>query len=68
MSVTTSPVARKYYAHKDLPVRTSLSRVTIWRMQKSGEFPPMVQLSPGRVGCPVEAVEAWLESRQTVGA
>ena len=66
MSVTAPPVARKYYAHKDLPIVTSLSRVTIWRMQKSGNFPPMVQLSPGRVGVSVEAVDAWLESRPAV--
>ena len=37
---------------------TGLSRSTIWRMQKVGEFPESVQISRGRVG--------WWESELTV--
>jgi prophage regulatory protein len=57
---------RRIYRLKELPRVTGLSLTTIWRLQKSGDFPPRVQLSPGRVGCLASAVDTWVESRQQV--
>jgi prophage regulatory protein len=48
--------------HKVLEL-TSLSRTTRWRMERRGEFPKRVRLSPGRVGWPQAAIEAWIRSR-----
>lgn len=42
---------------------TCLSRTTAWRLQKSGEFPPSVVLSPGRVGYRQREIDAWKRSR-----
>jgi prophage regulatory protein len=40
-----------------------LSDVTLWRMEKRGEFPQRRQISPGRVGYLKSELSAWLESR-----
>jgi predicted DNA-binding transcriptional regulator AlpA len=42
---------------------TGLSRTTAWRLQKRGEFPLPVVMSPGRVGWRESEVEAWQASR-----
>ena len=42
---------------------TSLSRTTRWRMERRGEFPKRVRLSPGRVGWRQADIEAWISSR-----
>jgi prophage regulatory protein len=43
---------------------TSLSRTTRWRMERRGEFPKRVRLSPGRVGWRQAEIEAWIRSHQ----
>jgi prophage regulatory protein len=42
---------------------TSLSRTTRWRLERRGEFPKRVRLSPGRVGWRQADIEAWIRSR-----
>jgi len=41
-----------------------LSRGTIWRMVRRGEFPPPLQLSPRRIGWRRSTVERWLAERE----
>ena len=41
----------------------SLSRTTRWRMERRGDFPKRVRLSPGRVGWLKADIEAWISSR-----
>ena len=45
---------------KDL---TGLSRTTAWRLQKAGDFPLPVAISPGRVGWRESEVRQWQVSR-----
>lgn len=45
--------------------RTSLSRPTLWRMVRRGDFPPSISISPGRVAWPESAVNAWIAARLT---
>ena len=40
-----------------------LSRTTIWRLEKSGDFPKRRQLSPRRVGWVESEVANWLEAK-----
>lgn len=40
-----------------------LSRTTVWRMQKSGDFPPCVQVSQNRVGWWQSELLAWRRAR-----
>ena len=42
---------------------TSLSKTTRWRMERRGEFPKRVRLSPGRIGWRLADIEAWISSR-----
>lgn len=40
----------------------SLSRTTLWRVIKNGQFPKPVRISPGRVGWRESAIIAWQEN------
>ncbi len=42
---------------------TGISRTTAWRMQKAGDFPGPVQITPGRVGWRESELLAWRASR-----
>jgi prophage regulatory protein len=54
----------QYYLRKTLLQKIPLSDVTIWRMEKLGQFPKRRQLSPGRVAWLASEVDAWVESRK----
>ena len=45
--------------------RTGLSRTTIWRMERTGNFPERVHLGSRAVGWREAALETWLVSRTT---
>lgn len=47
-------------------MRTGLSRVTIWRLEKQGKFPQRLQLTIGTVGWIDDEVDKWLQSRPRV--
>lgn len=49
---------------KAVTARTSLSRTTIWRLARKGEFPSPLKLSENRIGWSLNAIEAWLADRQ----
>jgi prophage regulatory protein len=44
-----------------------LSRVTLWKMRRSGDFPQPIKLSPNRIGWKLSAVRAWIASREKAG-
>ena len=48
---------------KEVVKRTGLSRVTLWRLEKSGQFPKRVNLTEARVGWAEEEIDEWIESR-----
>ncbi len=48
----------------DVCERLSVSRATLWRMTRRGDFPKPVQLSPGRVGVPVDEFDNWQRSKR----
>lgn len=56
------PILRK----REVSKRVGLSPVTIWRLEKVGNFPPRVQLGTRCVGWKEEDIEKWIESRPTV--
>lgn len=45
---------------------TGLSRTTIWRRERKGDFPGRVRLGPNSVGWRAGEVEEWIESRPRV--
>src|SRR5262249_53376442 len=48
--------------------RTGLSRTTIWRLERFGNFPARRRLSPNTVGWRESEVEEWIASRDVPGA
>jgi prophage regulatory protein len=42
---------------------TNLSRSTLWRLEKRGEFPQRINISSNRVGWYEDEVSTWIESR-----
>ena len=48
---------------KEVVKMTGLSRTTIWRMEKSGQFPSRVSLGVGSVGWRESEVVDWLSTR-----
>ena len=46
--------------------KVGLSRPTIWRLERAGEFPRRRQLGRNSVGWVEEEVEKWMQSRVVV--
>ena len=42
---------------------TNLSRSTLWRLEKKGQFPQRINISSNRVGWYEDEVSSWIESR-----
>ena len=49
---------------KDVCKTTSLSRTTLWRLRRTGTFPPPIQLSPGLIGWRRSDIDTWFEERR----
>ena len=45
---------------KDVSLITKLSRVTIWRLEKEGKFPPRIKISQKRIGWRKDEVTKWI--------
>jgi len=56
----------KILSAKEVVKKIGLSRTTIWRLERNGEFPLRIALSTNRVGWKENEIIAWLESRSTV--
>ena len=49
-----------YLNIKDVVKRTTLSKATIYRLMKSGDFPQNLKLSPRRVVWCDKQIEEWI--------
>ena len=58
----TAPLRRLIRLH-DVMARTGLSKTTIWRHIRSGEFPKSVNLTSGTVGWVEEEINDWIDAR-----
>ena len=43
--------------------RTGLSRTSIWRKVRAGDFPAPRQLGPNSIGWPETEISEWLDNR-----
>ena len=50
---------------KEVASLCGLCRTTIWRLRRSGEFPPCYRISVHAVAWRAEEVDAWIESRRS---
>ena len=53
-----------YLRARDVQTRVGLSRTTIWRLVRRGEFPAPRRLSANAIGWLASEVEAWIGSRR----
>ncbi len=44
---------------------TGLSKASIYRLERGGDFPKRVAISPGAVGWLVSELQAWIQERAT---
>lgn len=56
----------KILSAKEVTNKIGLSRTTIWRMERKGDFPQRIILSPGRVGWNSDEIDDWLETRPKI--
>lgn len=62
--VPLPPLAPSYIDWVEVRRRTTLSRTTIWRLERQGQFPKHINLSPGRIAWKASDVEAWMAARE----
>ncbi|MGA0601775.1 helix-turn-helix transcriptional regulator [Caulobacter sp. KR2-114] len=60
-----NPSDDRYLSTSAIVAKTSLSRITIWRLVKAGDFPPPIKLSSGRVAYSEAEVNAWLSGKRS---
>jgi predicted DNA-binding transcriptional regulator AlpA len=51
---------------KQVIEKTGLSRTTIWRLERIGNFPKRIALSERRIGWKLKEIEEWLASRPQI--
>ena len=59
-------INEQFLTEREVSKLSGLSRVTIWRMQREGEFPPRRQIGRRRVGWLKSEVEEWMRTREPV--
>jgi predicted DNA-binding transcriptional regulator AlpA len=64
MTVATATPKRRILDHDALLEIIPLSRTTLWRMERAGEFPRRIKVSKNRVGWFESDVAAWLDARR----
>lgn len=50
----------------ELAKKLSISKPTLWRMEKKGELPPKVQISKRISGWRESDITEWLKSREVI--
>ncbi len=63
VSVSPGDLEDRLLPWSQVKVISGLSRTTVWRLQKTGDFPAAVQMSPNRVGWWQSEILAWRKSR-----
>lgn len=62
-SVLRAFVIKEIIRPRELPQLTGLSRTTIWRLEKNGEFVPKIFLTSTSRGYRRADIERWIEER-----
>jgi len=53
----------RIFRSKEVQKMTGLSHISIWRLERKGEFPARVPLTAGSVGWRLNKMEEWINSR-----
>ena len=60
---TSNDSSERIIRSQEVKEMTSLSRTTIWRLERKGKFPARVALSEKNVGWRLSDVEEWIRNR-----
>jgi prophage regulatory protein len=52
----------KFLSWPQVEARVALSRTTVWRLMRAGDFPKPIPISRGRVAWVEEEISAWIAS------
>ncbi len=55
----------RFYSERQLLTRLTISRSTLWRLVKKGDFPNPISISPGRKGYETEAADEAIAAMVT---
>jgi prophage regulatory protein len=66
MSAPSTPpnTGPRFLRFRELVKRVGLSRSSVWRLERAGEFPQHRRLSPNAVGWWEPEIDAWLRARR----
>ena len=56
----------RFLRAKEVVKKVGLSRVSLWRLEATGDFPRRRQITPKSVGWVESEVEQWMENRSRV--
>ena len=56
----------RFMRFKEVRQRVGLSRTSIWRLERKGQFPPRRRLSDNAVAWVEEEVDQWVRGRDSV--
>ncbi len=60
----SSSAEPQIYRIKALCAILGVTRITLWRWVRGGQFPRPVQLGPNTKGVPKEDFDAWMDARR----
>jgi prophage regulatory protein len=63
LNSTVTPTKR-VLSQQAVLARVPVSRTTLWRMERAGDFPKRIQISANRIGWLEADVDAWLDERK----
>ena len=61
-AATTAPT--RLLRPRDVAARIGLSKVTIYRLERAGQFPKSIQLSRGAIAWRETDIEQWIDQRE----
>ncbi|MBM3266313.1 MAG: AlpA family phage regulatory protein [Candidatus Sericytochromatia bacterium] len=61
---TTAPQTSRVIRWPEVRELTGLSRTSVWRAERAGDFPARIRLTPGSCGWLETEVLAWVASRR----
>lgn len=59
----TTPSSATVVPWRTVHALTGLSRVTVWRLRRQGQFPCPIRLSANRIGWRLQEIVDWLGAR-----
>jgi prophage regulatory protein len=61
-SPTDTPALDRFCSPRETCAIVNLSRTTLWRLARVGDFPAPVRISPGRIAWRRSDLERWIEA------